>query len=125
MSKDRSPTVYSIPDQYRAIMGAFIRRERTGRGWTLRDMADKTGLSLGYLSQLEIGNNLPSLDSVWMIAASFEYSLAQFFACVDALPGIEEFARRKMGEALAVVAVRRNGNGTAPLPPPAIPEGIP
>jgi transcriptional regulator with XRE-family HTH domain len=50
------------------IVGANIRRLRELRGITLRELAQKTDLSAGFLSQIENGKNVPSLSTAKKIA---------------------------------------------------------
>ena len=47
-----------------ARFGAIVRRLRTQRGWTLRKLATRTGLSAAYVSIVERGENVPSLTTV-------------------------------------------------------------
>lgn len=55
-----------------------IHNKRRERGWTLAVLAGKTGLSLGYLSQIELGKNSPSVESLHSIATAFGGRLAVF-----------------------------------------------
>jgi len=52
--------------------GKVLKRMRTERGWTLREMAEKTEANFAYISQLEAGIARPSEDLVLRIANSFE-----------------------------------------------------
>lgn len=54
------------------LVGAEIRRIRTRRGWTLRDLAERCGLSAGFLSQAERGINAISLTSLFALAGALE-----------------------------------------------------
>jgi transcriptional regulator with XRE-family HTH domain len=47
-----------------ARFGAIVRRLRTQRGWTLRKLATRSGLSPIYVSIVERGGNVPSLTTV-------------------------------------------------------------
>lgn len=40
---------------YRYALGEVLREERERRGWTLRRVADKVPMALGYLSEIERG----------------------------------------------------------------------
>jgi len=44
--------------------GAILRRLREQRGWTLRKLATRSGLSPAYVSIVERGGNVPSLTTV-------------------------------------------------------------
>ena len=52
--------------------GEILKRERTRRKWTLRDMAQRVGSNYAYISQLESGLGRPSEDLVTRIAWAFE-----------------------------------------------------
>ena len=47
-----------------ARIGARLRRLREERGWRLEDLAQRTGLSKAYLSQLEGDERQPSLSAL-------------------------------------------------------------
>jgi transcriptional regulator with XRE-family HTH domain len=47
-----------------ARFGAIVRRLRQQRGWTLRKLATRSGLSAIYVSIVERGGNVPSLTTV-------------------------------------------------------------
>ena len=48
-------------------IGTFIKKRRKELGMTLQQMADKTGLSTGYLSLMERGINSPTIDNLHKI----------------------------------------------------------
>jgi len=47
-----------------ARFGAAVRQLREQRGWTLRKLATRSGLSPAYVSIVERGGNVPSLTTV-------------------------------------------------------------
>jgi transcriptional regulator with XRE-family HTH domain len=47
-----------------ARFGAILRRIREERGWTLRKLGTRAGLTPTYVSILEQGENVPSLSTV-------------------------------------------------------------
>jgi transcriptional regulator with XRE-family HTH domain len=53
-------------------LGSRVRARRQRRGWTLKDLADKTGLSVPYLSDIERGNTNPTLETLTTLAAALE-----------------------------------------------------
>ena len=57
-----------MPDEN---FGEILRRERTRRKWTLREMAKRVGSNYAYISQLESGLGRPSEDLVNRIASAF------------------------------------------------------
>lgn len=60
-------------------LGGRIRDLRTQRGLTLKDLAEKTGLSTAMLSQVE--NNLvsPSISTLWNFAEALGVKIGHFF----------------------------------------------
>lgn len=80
-----------------AVLGDRIRGERQRRGWTLRDLSAKTGLSVPYLSDIERKREVnPTVDSLKMIARALGCSLVDLLG--DEIP-------------------REAGTWQAPLPP--------
>jgi len=55
-------------DRLRAELGRHIRVARTEQGWTLKDLSERSGVSVSQLSSIERGSHLPSLDSLTAIA---------------------------------------------------------
>ena len=49
------------------LLGSTLRDLRLQHGLTLRDMADKTGLSTGFLSKVERGLSQPSINNLHKI----------------------------------------------------------
>jgi transcriptional regulator with XRE-family HTH domain len=54
------------PDAVR--FGAILRRERLARGWTLRKLAQRSGMNAQYLGVVEAGGNVPSLATILEVA---------------------------------------------------------
>jgi transcriptional regulator with XRE-family HTH domain len=61
-------------------IGATIRGFRLQRGLSQGDIEKRTGLLRCYLSRVENGHTIPSLDTLTKIARSLEIPLAHFFA---------------------------------------------
>jgi transcriptional regulator with XRE-family HTH domain len=59
--------------------GARLRELRLRRGLTLDDLADRSGLSKGFLSRLESGGRQASISAVLTLSRIFEVSLAFLF----------------------------------------------
>lgn len=60
-----------------------LRELRTQHGWRLKDLADKSQLSVPYLSDLERGRTNPSLDTLQTLAGSYSVSVNDLLAPVD------------------------------------------
>lgn len=60
-----------------------LRELRGQQNWRLKDLADKSGLSVPYLSDLERGRTNPSLDTLQTLANSYDVSVNDLLAPVD------------------------------------------
>lgn len=61
-------------------VGARMRQFRTERGLTLRGLAARSGLSIGFLSQVERGVSSIGLTALNSVAAALDRPVAEFFA---------------------------------------------
>ena len=60
-------------------IGETIRNFRLQKGMSQGDIEKRTGLLRCYLSRVENGHTIPSLDTLAKIAAAMDVALAQFF----------------------------------------------
>ena len=61
-------------------IGETIRNFRLQKGMSQGDIEKRTGLLRCYLSRVENGHTIPSLDTLAKIATAMELPLAHFFA---------------------------------------------
>ena len=61
-------------------IGLIVKKYRLKRGLTRQILANKSGISLRYLAQLESGNGNPSISIITDIAYALNISLYQFFS---------------------------------------------
>ncbi len=61
-------------------IGSTIRGYRQQKGMSQGDVEKKTGLLRCYLSRVENGHTVPSLDTLQKIAGALSLPLSQFFA---------------------------------------------
>ncbi len=61
-------------------IGTTIRAHRLQRGLSQGDIEKKTGLLRCYLSRVENGHTVPSLDTLSKIAMALDLPISQFFA---------------------------------------------
>jgi len=61
-------------------IGETIRNYRLQKAMSQGDIEKRTGLLRCYLSRVENGHTIPSLDTLAKIAGAMELPLAQFFA---------------------------------------------
>jgi transcriptional regulator with XRE-family HTH domain len=72
------------PAAQRPDVGGEVRRWRQTRSLTLAQVGERSGLNIGYLSQIENGKAIPSLDALVAIAAALEVPIAWLF--LDSAP---------------------------------------
>jgi transcriptional regulator with XRE-family HTH domain len=60
-------------------IGETIRNFRLQKGMSQGDIEKRTGLLRCYLSRVENGHTIPSLDTLAKIAGALDINLAQFF----------------------------------------------
>ncbi len=61
-------------------IGTTIRTHRLQKGLSQGDIEKKTGLLRCYLSRVENGHTVPSLDTLSKIALALDLPISQFFA---------------------------------------------
>lgn len=66
----------------RENLGASIRERRKGQALTLAQMEQKTGISLGYLSQIELGKNSASIETLYRICLALGIKMSDLFASI-------------------------------------------
>jgi transcriptional regulator with XRE-family HTH domain len=75
-------------------LGATIRRLRLAKGLTLRELADRSGVSVGMLSQLERDRANPSLRVLSQVRDGLGASISALFEEEDAGSGNPGFVSR-------------------------------
>ncbi|MBX9449041.1 MAG: helix-turn-helix domain-containing protein [Taibaiella sp.] len=56
-----------------------IKNKRIEKRLTLQELADKSGVSKGLISQIENGRSIPSLPVMFSIIQSLEIAVSEFF----------------------------------------------
>jgi CheY-like chemotaxis protein len=64
-------------------LGAVIRERRKELRLTLAEMAKRTGVSLGYLSQIELGKNSASIETLYRISLGLGVKMSDLFQTVQ------------------------------------------
>jgi CheY-like chemotaxis protein len=67
----------------REALGSAIRERRKALGLTLAQMAQRTGVSLGYLSQIELGKNSASIETLYRISLGLGIKMAELFQTIQ------------------------------------------
>ena len=70
-----------------AILAARLRQERESRGWTLADLAARSGVSRAMVSKIERGEASPTATLLGRLSAAFGLTLSQLFTRMEDQPG--------------------------------------
>ena len=79
-------------------VGAQVRRWRGERGLTLAGVADRTGLNIGYLSQIENGKAVPSIGCLTTLSDALDVPIAWFFVDEAPAPVVVRRSERSVRE---------------------------
>jgi transcriptional regulator with XRE-family HTH domain len=111
----------------REAIGAGLRRARTARRRTLRDVSRRARVSLGYLSEVERGRKEPSSELLAAICEALDVALPDLLTeAAHSMAGETVAPRLPIG--LRQTDLRLAGTDTALLGPPAavpLPPGRP
>jgi len=101
-----------------AALGARVRALREGMGLSLRDLAERSGVSVPMLSQVERGDTSPTLQLAARIAAGLELRLSQLLRLDEngAVTVVRRGERRKGPSGTRGLAGHRFEILTPPLP---------
>lgn len=77
-------------------LGPAIRKRRKQLGMTLQMLCDKSGVSVGYLSQVERDNATPSLGTLAQIASALEVGLDYFISASKPSDGLTRAGERPL-----------------------------
>ena len=86
---DEVPVELGKLDEDAVFVGSEIRSLRNARDITLQDLATSTGLSIGYLSQIERGISSPAVDTLHAISRALGVTISWFFKPSDEQSTIE------------------------------------
>ena len=79
----------------RPAVGRQVKRWRTERSLTLAQVAERSSLNVGYLSQIENDKASPSLESLAAIGAALEVPVAWFLQDTSLPPRVVRAADRR------------------------------
>ncbi len=74
----------TVPERSNGVFGARLKALRDGRDLSLRDLAERCGVSAQMLSQVERGETSPTLVVADRIAAGMDLTLSQLLRLDDA-----------------------------------------
>ena len=93
-------------------VGTQVRRWRTERGLTLAGVAERTGLNIGYLSQIENGKAVPSIGCLTTLSGALDVPIAWFFVDEAPAPVVVRKSERSVREVDGARIERVDGGGT-------------
>lgn len=84
---------------YKKAFGRNLKRIRKASKMTQEDLAEATGLSLQYISEVERGIANPKLETILRISVGLHIPPIELFYIQDA-PGLQSVRRRKLASIL-------------------------
>ena len=73
----------TLQDRLRERLGHRIKLMRVERGWSLKDLAAATKLSVSQISSIERGANMPSIESLLAICRAFDKMPSDLFSSIE------------------------------------------
>lgn len=75
-----------LPPDTEAFLATNLRAEREVRGWSLADLATRSGVSRAMVSKIERGEASPTAALLGRLTAAFGMTLSQLFARLEEQP---------------------------------------
>ncbi|MFC7448756.1 helix-turn-helix domain-containing protein [Rhodococcus daqingensis] len=76
-----------IVDDPTARIGARIRLEREGRGWSLSELADRSGVSRAMINKVERGESSPTATLLGRLSGAFALTISQLISRAEPQAG--------------------------------------
>lgn len=73
----------TLQDRLRERLGHRIKLLRVERGWSLKDLAAATRLSVSQISSIERGANMPSIESLLAICRAFDKMPSEVLSSIE------------------------------------------
>ena len=90
----------------RATLARNIKEFRGRRNWSQADLAEKAGLSIVYLSDIERGNKWPYLDTMVKLANALELDIYQLLMPKNIPPPTVAAILDKYNEEVAAILTK-------------------
>ncbi len=84
------------------VIGTRLRKLREDRKLSQGDIEERTGLLRCYISRVENGHTIPSIETLERIASALEIPLYQLFYEGDEPPPLPNLSKRKSTEELVL-----------------------
>ena len=92
--------------EVRAILAWNIKALRSRRNWSQADLAEKSGLSIVYLSDIERGNKWPYLDTMVKLADALEIEVYELLKPKNTPPPTVTAALSKYNEEVVAILAK-------------------
>src|SRR5918997_1667196 len=92
MANDGSMTTSDHP-----TLGSVIRRLRAKKGWTLREMSERTDIPVSTLSKVEHDRLTLTYDKLLQLSQKLDIRIADLFVEANAAPDTGVTGRRSIG----------------------------
>jgi transcriptional regulator with XRE-family HTH domain len=89
--------------EVRAVLARNIKTLRGRRNWSQADLAEKSGLSIVYLSDIERGNKWPYLDTLVKIAGVFKVDVYELLKPENTPPLTNAKIQAKYNEEITAI----------------------
>jgi len=89
--------------EVRAILARNIKALRYRRNWSQADLAEKSDLSIVYLSDIERGNKWPYLDTLVKLASAFNIEVYELLMPESTTPPNTAVILAKYNEEVAAI----------------------
>jgi transcriptional regulator with XRE-family HTH domain len=86
------------------VIGTRLKKLREDRSLSQGDIEKRTGLLRCYISRVENGHTVPSLETLERLAAALEIPLFELFYEGDAEPALPNLSKRQSTEELVLDA---------------------
>ena len=86
------------------VIGSRLKKLREDKSLSQGDIEKRTGLLRCYISRVENGHTVPSLETLERLAAALEIPLYQLFYEGDGEPPLPNLSKRRTTEELALDA---------------------
>ncbi len=84
------------------VIGARLRKLREEKKLSQGDIEERTGLLRCYISRVENGHTIPSIETLERLSSALDIPLFQLFYEGDEPPPLPNLSRRKSAEELAL-----------------------
>lgn len=89
--------------EVRAILARNIKEFRSRRNWSQADLAEKAGISIVYLSDIERGNKWPYLDTLVKLVNAFKVEVHELLMPENTPPSNATTLLAKYNEEVAAI----------------------